>query len=266
MATTQELFRVQSASEWAQKNGITTWTKFHYDSKPEQSIFTPLNSWGHSIHQPYFGPITESDQQYFLAVGWETEEEWDKFKASPEHQQLMANLTTNDVQPETKIIIFTSNIFTRGYTSNVEIFTVYWPASITHETQTAIWKTQKLVHTAATGIPNPLCYKKPPMFGWIDGQTDWNGESAIASVWSHKWQSQALEQKYKTTEKRLVWGDDGRSYPLAVDAFHHDLKSLGAIGWESVHVAFEHVRVVKEDAIARDSRLRLEAARGQRAT
>lgn len=266
MATTQEPFRVQSASEWAQKMGITTWIKFHYDSKPEQSIFMPLNAWGpDSIHQTYFGPIIESDQQYFLAVGWKTEKEWDKFKLSPEYQQLMANLTTNNVQPETKIIVFTGNMFAIGYTSNVELFTVYWPASITHETQTAIWKTKQLVHTAATGIPNPLCYKKKPMFGWVDGQTDWNGESAITSVWSHKWQSQELEQKYKTTEKRLVWGDGERSYPLAVDAFQHDLKSLGAIGWESVHVAFERVRVV-EDATARDVRLRFEAARGQRAT
>ncbi|KAF5633846.1 uncharacterized protein FTJAE_6997 [Fusarium tjaetaba] len=230
MATTQEPFRVQSASEWAQKNGITTWTKFHYDSKPEQSIFTPLNPWGpDSIRQTYFGPIIEFDQQYFLAVGWQTEKEWEKFKLSPEHQQLMANLTTNNVQPETKIIIFTGNIFAIGYTSNVEIFT------------------------------------KPPMFGWIDGQTDWNGESAIASVWSHKWQSQALEQKYKTTEKRLVWGVDGRSYPMAVDAFQNDLKSLGAIGLESVHVAFERVRVV-EDAIGRGSRLRVEAMLEKRAT
>ncbi|KAF5556837.1 hypothetical protein FPHYL_7868 [Fusarium phyllophilum] len=194
-----------------------------------------------------FGPIIESDQQYFLAVGWETEEEWDKFRVSPEHQQLMANLTTNNVQPETKIVIFTGNMFAIGYTSNVELFT-------------------QLVHTPASGMPNPLCYKKKPMFGWVDGQRDWNGESAIASVWSHKWRNQELEQKYKTTEKRLVWGNDGRSHPLAVDAFQHDLKSLGAIGCESVHVAFERVRVVKEDATARDSRLRVEAALGKRAT
>lgn len=52
---------------------------------------------------------------------------------------------------------------------------------------------------------------------------------------------------------------------LAVHVFQDDLKSLGAIGWESVHVAFERVRVVKEDALARDSRLRLEAALGRRA-
>lgn len=107
MATTQGLFRVESASEWAKKNGITTWTKFHYGSQPEQSIFTPLDTWGHSLRQPYYGPIIESSQQYFLAVNWETEEEWDKFKLSPGHQQLMANLTTNSMQPETKIVIFT---------------------------------------------------------------------------------------------------------------------------------------------------------------
>ncbi|KAF5254454.1 hypothetical protein FANTH_712 [Fusarium anthophilum] len=266
MAEAQEPFRVESASEWAKKMGITTWTKFHSVSQPEQSIFTPLDAWGHSIRQPYYGPIIESNQQYFLAVGWETEEQWNKFKSSPEHQQLMANLTTNNVQPETEIIIFTANMFAVGYTSNVELFTVYWPASITQETQTAIWKTAKLVHTAASGIPNPLCYRKKPMFGWIDGQKDWNGGSAIASVWSHKWQSQELEQKYKTTEKRLVRGNEGDSYPLAVEAFQHDLKSLGAIGWESVHVAFERVRVVKEDALARNSRLRLQAARGQSTT
>ncbi|KAF4421572.1 hypothetical protein FACUT_10948 [Fusarium acutatum] len=266
MATTQELFRVESASEWAQKFGITTWTKFHYGSQPEQSFFTPLNAWGHSIHQPYYGPITESVQQYLLAVGWETEKEWDKFKLSPEHQQLMANLTTNNVQPETKIVIFTGNMFALGYTSNFEMFTVYSPAFITHEVQTAIWNTKQLVHTAASGLPNPLCYTKKPMFGWMDGQKDWNGESAIASVWCHKWKNQELEQKYNTTEKRFVWGDDGRSYSLAVDAFQDDLKSLGAIGWESFHVAFERVRVVKEDATACDSRLRAEAALGQSTT
>ncbi|KAF5606149.1 ankyrin repeat-containing protein [Fusarium subglutinans] len=234
MTEAQKPFRVESASERAKKMGITTWTKFHYASQPEQSIFTPLDAWGHSIRQPYYGPIIESHQQYFLAVGWETEEQWDKFKSSPEHQQLMANLTTNNVQPETEIIIFTSNMFAIGYTSNVELFIVYWPASITQEVQTAIWKTKQLVHTAASGMPNPLCYRKKPMFGWIDGQKDWNGESAVASVWAHKWQNQELEQKYKTNEKRLVWGDDGRrSYPLAVEAFQHDLKSLGAIGWDT---------------------------------
>ncbi|CVK84283.1 uncharacterized protein FPRN_01897 [Fusarium proliferatum] len=250
MATTHELFRVESASEWAKKNGITTWTKFHYGSQPEQSIFTPLDTWGHSLRQPYYGPIIESSQQYFLAVNWETEEEWDKFKLSPEHQQLMANLTTNNVQPETKIVIFTGNMFAIGFTSNVEIFTAYWPSSITHEAQTAIRKTEQLVHRAESGMPNPLCYYKKPMFGWIDGQREWNGESAIASVWTHKWKNQELEQKYKTTEKRRVSGNDGRSYMLAVDVFQDDLKSLGAIGWESVHVAFERVRVVKEDALA----------------
>ncbi|SCV33562.1 uncharacterized protein FFB14_04577 [Fusarium fujikuroi] len=250
MATTQELFRVESASEWAKKNGITTWTKFHYGSQPEQSIFTPLDTWGHSLRQPYYGPIIESSQQYFLAVNWETEEEWDKFKLSPEHQQLMANLTTNNVQPETKIVIFTGNMFAIGYTSNVEIFTTHWPSSITHEAQTAIRKTEQLVHRAESGMPNLLCYYKKPMFGWIDGQREWNGESAIASVWTHKWKNQELEQKYKTTEKRRVSDNDERSYMLAVDVFQDDLKSLGAIGWESVHVAFERVRVVKEDALA----------------
>ncbi|KAF5621589.1 ankyrin repeat-containing protein, partial [Fusarium sp. NRRL 25303] len=235
MATTQELFRVESASEWAKKNGITTWTKFHYGSQPEQSIFTPLDTWGHSLRQPYYGPIIESSQQYFLVVNWETEEEWDKFKLSPEHQQLMANLTTNNVQPETKIVIFTGNMFAIGFTSNVEIFTAYWPSSITHEAQTAIRKTEQLVHRAESGMPNPLCYYKKPMFGWTDGQREWNGESAIASVWTHKWQNQELEQKYKTTEKRRVSDNDGRSYMLAVDVLQDDLKSLGAIGWESVH-------------------------------
>ncbi|VZH95106.1 unnamed protein product, partial [Fusarium fujikuroi] len=250
MATTQELFRVESASEWAKKNGITTWTKFHYGSQPDQSIFTPLDTWGHSLRQPYYGPIIESSQQYFLAVNWETEEEWDKFKLSPEHQQLMANLTTNNVQPETKIVIFTGNMFAIGFTSNVEIFTAYWPSSITHEAQTAIRKTEQLVDRAESGMPNTLCYTKKPMFGWIYGQKEWNGESAIASVWTHKWQNQELEQKYKTTEKRRVSDNDGRSYMLAVHVFQDDLKSLSAIGWESVHVAFERVRVVKEDALA----------------
>ncbi|KAG4293566.1 hypothetical protein FPRO06_00151 [Fusarium proliferatum] len=232
MATKQELFRVESASEWAKENGITTWTKFHYGSQPEQSIFTPLDTWGHSLRQPYCGPIIESSQQYFLAVNWETEEEWDKFKLSPEHQQLMANLTSNNVQPETKIVIFTSNMFAIGFTSNVEIFTAYWPSSITHEAQTAIRKTEQLVHRAESGMPNPLCYYKKPMFGWIDGQREWNGESAIVIVWTHKWKNQELEQKYKTTEKRRVSDNDGRSYVLAVDVFQDDLKSLGAIGWE----------------------------------
>ncbi|KAF5639685.1 hypothetical protein F52700_4067 [Fusarium sp. NRRL 52700] len=266
MATAQEIFRVESASEWAKKMGITTWTKFHSVSQPEQSIFTPLDTWDHSIHQPYYGRIIESSQDYFLAVGWQTEEQWDKFKLSPEHQQLMANLTTNNAQLETETIIFTANMFAIGYTSNVELFTVYWPASITHEAQTAIWKTKQLVHTPEGGLPNPLCYTKKPMFGWIDGQKDWKGESAIASIWCHKWKNRELEQKYKTTEKRLDWGNNGRYYRLAVEAFQDDLKSLGAIGWESVHVAFERVQVVKEDALARNSRLRLQAARGQSAT
>ncbi|KAF4448368.1 hypothetical protein F53441_8176 [Fusarium austroafricanum] len=248
MTRTQDIVRVEKASEWANAVGITTWTKFRYNSEPEQSIFKPLNAWGHSLRQPFYGSIIESPQEYLLGVGWQSQEDWDKFQLSPEHDELMASLTTENVQPETKVIVFANRMFGIGYTSNVEMFTVYWPPSITTENQDAIWKTQKLVHTSASGIPKPKCYSWKPSFGWVDGQHDWNAEKVIASMWCHKWKNEELEHKYKTTERRLVLGDGGMQRPLAVDAFKDDLKSLGAIGWESIHVAFESINIIGEDS------------------
>ncbi|KAF4332243.1 hypothetical protein FBEOM_13963 [Fusarium beomiforme] len=260
MATTQNTVRVEKASEWAQSFGIATWTKFRRNSEPEQSIFLPLNVWGHSLRRPICGPIIESPQDYFLAIAWRSQEEWDKFQSSPEHQELMVRLTTENVQPDTKIMVFNSNIFTLGCTSNTEMFTVYWPASINLETQNTVYNIKQLVHTPASGIPNPRCYKRHPSFGWVDGLQDWNGEKVIATVWLHKWKNEELEQKFKQTEKRLVYGDSGSHRLLAVDAFRHDLQALGAVGWESIHVAFDSIRVVDEDATQYELRLHAEAA------
>lgn len=81
----------------------------------------------------------------------------------------MASLRADAMEPQTQIVVFSRTMFGNGFGPNTEILTAYWPASISPETQEAVWKTEKLVHTPASGISNPRCYRKPPSFGWIDG-------------------------------------------------------------------------------------------------
>lgn len=74
-------------------------------------------------------------------------------------------------------------------------------------------------------------------------------------MWYHNWVDAELEQKFKRTEKRLVSLGGTAIYPLALDVFKQDLKALGAIGWESVHVDFGRVGIIYEDAFGRKTRL-----------
>ncbi|KAF7557136.1 hypothetical protein G7Z17_g886 [Cylindrodendrum hubeiense] len=245
----------QKASEWTEL-GISAWTKFRVNSDPiDDTIFEPLTPWRHYIRTPFYGRIVESPHDCFLAVGWESPKVYDEFKRSPQYEKLMANLGANSMDPQTHIIVFSNTMFGYGSGPNTEILTAYWPKSISPETQEAVWNAKDLVHTPASGIPNPRCYREPPTFGWLDGVQTWNEENVLASVWCHNWVNKELEQKFKRTDKRIVYLDGHVAYPLALDDFENALKALGVLGWQSVHVDFEHVSIIYEDALSRKNRL-----------
>ncbi|UPK99702.1 hypothetical protein LCI18_010637 [Fusarium solani-melongenae] len=238
----------QTTSEWP---GFSTWIRFKANDPIDDVIFEPLCSWSGHINTPAYGRITDSDSphDYVLAVGWNSRMAYEEFKISPQHQQLMDNLgvdTTN-----TQIIVFTNKMFGRGFTPNTELFTAYWPASLSLETQQDVRKAKTLVHS---GIPNPRCYSKAPVFGWIDELQTWNEAKVLASVWCHHWKSKEMEDKFKSTEKRLVYVGRDITRPLAVDDFEQHLKDLGALGWESIHVDFVSLNMIYDDEITRSYR------------
>ncbi|KAM6516749.1 hypothetical protein FALCPG4_014922 [Fusarium falciforme] len=243
-----------SSPEWAvrAKVGISAWTKFRVNFGPiDDALFiTPLLPWKDHIFCPSYGRIAESPQDCFLAIGWESREIYDQFKASPQYQKLMANLRTDVMEPETKTIAFKKRMFGLGFTSNTEILTVYWPATISPETQGAVERMQSLCHRLR---PRTSCHGHWPSFGWIDGLQAWNGDNVLASVWCNKWVSKELEEEFRRTEKRPVRPGAGQ-YALSVDLFERDLKALGAIGWESVHVDFERVGEINGYALRQASR------------
>ncbi|KAF4949050.1 hypothetical protein FSARC_13599 [Fusarium sarcochroum] len=237
----------QHASDW-KKFGVSTWIKFQVNSDPDESIFQPLIPWQHSIRHPFYGKIQNSAHDYMLVIGWETEKIYDTFRLSTDYQKLMANLTT-DTAPDIQVIVFGNKMFGIRLTPDTELLTVYWPISTTPETQDAIWKLKKLVHTSASGIINQHHYKKHPCFGWIEGNQTWNGQPVLASVWLHGWKNDESEQKFKSTQGRSVWKGSELTHPLAVDVFQHDLRSLGALGWESTHMPLQLIKLIDEDAI-----------------
>ncbi|RSL85109.1 hypothetical protein CEP52_013080 [Fusarium oligoseptatum] len=239
----------QRTSEWL---GFSTWTKFQAEPGPiDEIIFDPLYTWSDSISTPAYGRITESPQDYILSLDWNSPEAYQEFKASPEYQQLMTNLRINSTEAHTQIIIFENYSFGSTSTPNTEILTVYWPLSLSPETQNAIWDVEPLVHTPVSETLGRRCYKQPPAAGWIDGPQIWNGDTAVASVWVHDWKSEALEDRFKRTEKRVVSMGRDVIYPLAVDDFEKRLLDLGALGWESVHVLFEDLNWIYDDEIKR---------------
>ncbi|RTE77610.1 hypothetical protein BHE90_007927 [Fusarium euwallaceae] len=192
----------QRTSEWP---GFSTWTKFQAEPGPlDEAIFDPLYTWSDSISTPAYGRITESPQDYILSLGWNSPEAYQEFKTSPEYQQLMTNLGITLTQDHTRIIIFENHNFGSTSTPNTEILTVYWPLSLSPETQNAIWEVEPLVHTPMSETLGRRCYKQPPVFGWADEPQIWNSDKALASVWVHDWKSEALEDRFKRTEKRVV--------------------------------------------------------------
>ncbi|RSL43150.1 hypothetical protein CEP53_011837 [Fusarium sp. AF-6] len=231
----------QRTSEWP---GFSTWTKFQAEPGPlDEAIFDPLYTWSDSIRTPAYGRITESPQDYILSLGWNSPEAYQEFKNSPEYQQLMANLGINSTEAHTQIIIFENHSFGSTSTPNTEILTVYWPLSLSPETQDAIWEVEPLVHTPVSETLGRRCYKQSPVFGWVDEPQTWNGDNTLASVWVHDWKSEALEDRFKRTEKRIVSMGRDVIYPLAVDDFEKRLLGLGALGWEALEQpGLEHLQ------------------------
>ncbi|KAH7165153.1 hypothetical protein EDB81DRAFT_778772 [Dactylonectria macrodidyma] len=230
-------------SEWSNRVGITIWTRFEAPDDPiDMAIFEPLAVCKPHLRTAYFGRIAESPRECLLVAAWRSLEAYDAFKKSPHYDDLMTNLTaqsTPPVQPQTQGAVFSRSWFNMTFGPNTEVLTAYFPSSTSPETQRAIVKTERLVHTLVPA--NPRCYKKPPTFAWVDGLQDRNGESAIACMWCHGWYSRELEERFKANERRRHPQLEGTARPLVVDVFDKDLKDLGLIEWESIHVNFARI-------------------------
>ncbi|RSL68030.1 hypothetical protein CEP54_003023 [Fusarium duplospermum] len=139
---------------------VYTWTKFQAEPGPiDEIIFDLLYTWSDSIRTPVCGHITESPEDCIVSLGWNLPEAYQQFKASPEYQQLMANLGINSTEAHTRIIIFENDSFGSTSTPNMEILTAYWPLSLPPETQDAVWEVEPLVHTPASETLSRRCYK-----------------------------------------------------------------------------------------------------------
>ncbi|KAI8722953.1 hypothetical protein NCS52_00149700 [Fusarium sp. LHS14.1] len=239
----------QTTSEWP---GFSTWTKFQAEPGPiDEAIFDPLYRWGEFIRTPTYGRIIESPQDCILSIGWDSPKVYRVFKTTHEYQQLMDNLGLNSTQDHTHIITFENYNYGCPTTPITEVFTAYWPLSLSPETQVVVWEVESLVHPPASGRPSRRCYNRLPVFGWFDGPATWNGDKALASMWIHDWKTEELEARFKRTERRAVPMGREVIYPLVVDDFEKRLQDLGALGFESIHVVFEDLNWIYQTKIER---------------
>ncbi|KAH7131496.1 hypothetical protein B0J13DRAFT_105255 [Dactylonectria estremocensis] len=229
---------------------VSTWTRFQVpDELPiDGSIFAPLASGDTTYHRALYGRLHESPGECLLFVAWESLQDYEAFKKTDEHQQLMTNLksATSDAtaEPKTQMIDFGQVAFWERFGRDVEILTVYFPSSISPQDQEAVKKIRPLVDTLAPLEPAGVwaqTYKRRPVCGWAKDSEILNGQSVLASVWCHYWKDKANENKFKTMERRGVWTMQGPQGPLALEAFEHDLKEMGAIEWVGYHIDFQNV-------------------------
>ncbi|KAI8623017.1 hypothetical protein F5Y19DRAFT_405703 [Xylariaceae sp. FL1651] len=226
---------------------ISSWTKFQLPSSnfSEQSIFKPLTQSNSHFHDAYYGRIAESKDEYLLVVIWESRHDYDTFEDSVQYRELLDNLKANSsVEPATQIIDFDKVAFWWRFGPNTELRTVYFSAALSPEARESVKKLKGLVLTMGVGIDGSKAHLSPyrgaPTCGWVEDLQTWKDQDAIACVWCHYWKDQAAEEKYKTTEKRPPM--DGMEHQLlSLEAFEQDLRTLGALGWEDVHVDFKKV-------------------------
>ncbi|RWA05115.1 hypothetical protein EKO27_g9990 [Xylaria grammica] len=229
---------------------ISSWTRFRLPSSEslEPSIFRPLAVGSNNhIHDAYYGRITELSDEYILVVIWESRQDYEQFKDTVQYRELLANLHANlSSSPElaTQIIDFDRIAFWWRFGPNTELRTVYFPALLSVEARETVKSLKGLVLTMGVGIDGSKAHLSPyrgvPTCGWVDGLQSWMDQETISCVWCHYWKDQRAEEKFKTTETRPP-KDGEEDKLLAVEAFEKDLKGLGALGWEDIHVDFKRL-------------------------
>ncbi|KAI1775376.1 hypothetical protein F4818DRAFT_47660 [Hypoxylon cercidicola] len=227
---------------------ISSWTQFEVPLTSEGSlplsIFKPLLQNKPDSYAAFYGQIAENDA-FVLLIVWKTHAAYDAFTASIQHRELAANLgkqSSSDLAATTQTIDFGKIAYWWRLPGYTEFRTVYFPATTSLQTRDAISRMKGLVLTMGLGIDGSKAYRSPyrglPSCGWIEGMQTWENRDVSACVWCHHWKNKVTEKTFKTTERRAP--KDGESYqPLALDVFEQDLKVLGAVGWEDIHVDFK---------------------------
>ncbi|KAH6892942.1 hypothetical protein B0T10DRAFT_481136 [Thelonectria olida] len=230
---------------------ISTWTRFQVPAENpiDDSIFAPLASGEITYHRALYGRLHESPGECVLIVAWESLQIYEEFLKADEHEELMANLrlaTSNATsEPKTQLIHFGQVSFWNRFGRDIEIFTVYFPSTISPQDQEVVSNIRGLVDTVTPLEPagfSAQAYKQAPKCGWAKESEILNGESVLACVWCHYWKDKANEDRFKQTERRGPWSVDGqRQGPLVLEAFEQRLKELGAIEWVAYHIDFKNV-------------------------
>ncbi|KAI2635629.1 hypothetical protein GGS26DRAFT_589298 [Hypomontagnella submonticulosa] len=231
---------------------ITSWTQFQVPLTSEDSIqsstFEPLLPFKADFHDAFYGRIAENGA-FVLLIVWNKRAAYDAFTTSIQHGELATNLakqSSSDLAATTKIIDFGKVAYWWRLGVNTEFRTVYFPAPTSSQTRDAVTSLKGLVLTMGMGIDGSKAHMSPyrgvPTCGWIEGTQTWGNQDVSACIWCHVWKDKVSEETFKTTERRVP--QDGESFrPLSLEAFEQDLKALGAVGWEDVHVDFERVQM-----------------------
>lgn len=187
----------------------------------------------------------------------------------PSHQQQKQR----DISVITHKVDFEREPFWANFGSNTEVRTVYFhPAGSGEQPQQnkvreEVMSLKGLVLTVGLGIGSELAHLSPysgvPARGWVIGESrekekkdkeekessddgdqasefvTWEGRKASACLWIHYWKNTKAEKIFKSTQRRIK--RPPLLPPLATEVFEHDLRRLGALGWEDYHVDFKKV-------------------------
>ncbi|KAF7555941.1 hypothetical protein G7Z17_g1839 [Cylindrodendrum hubeiense] len=149
-------------------------------------------------------------------------------------QQLTtAEATSDAADPKTQIIDFGQVAFWECFGRDVEIFTVYFPSSISPQDQEAVKKIRPLVDTMTPLEPagfQAQAYKRRPVCGWAKDSETLNGQSVLASMWCHLWKDKANENKFK----RLRGEEIGRFKGYKVRWLWKFLNRISKMGGEEI--------------------------------
>lgn len=192
-----------------------------------------------TISSCHFGTITESAENYLLAIAWSSFDALDSFKKSPARLMLLEVMKSYSSEaPVETIIDFGRMNWSMHLGPNTDVRIVYFPKTVSQETRAAIGEVQPLITNFYFPADSPYAtWRARPVHGWLNGLQKWNGEEVVACLWCHFWTSKTQEEKFKKTVDRVY--DDGHSQ-LRLEAFNEELSILGALGWEEFHVDFHN--------------------------
>ncbi|KAI0470528.1 hypothetical protein GGR56DRAFT_659202 [Xylariaceae sp. FL0804] len=247
---------------------LSTWIRFKVAGTGplDPSLFEPLRARAHDGNGPapvqdaYSSRIRESPEQCLLVIIWTREAS----SASPSRRRaLLAGLEGLGAQAHATDVDFGLVAFWWRWTPGTELRTVRFPAPVAPATRRAVDALRPLVLAMGLGIDGSGArdspYASTPARGWAvddedefhdefhDGEEEENREEAKqnkktrACLWIHYWKDAAAEARYKSSEWRPPADGEAGPGSLAAEAFDRELRELGALGWEDVHVDFQRV-------------------------